>query len=354
MNCVLGIAAVIIFFGIYGISLKAFKPVLLFFIAAGVTVVCGYLVFGILATGSLSLPLIVAWLKGYFGNSQYGSLTNFHNLADTFRIIIFTFLYSTKDLAGKILRNILFILMLLPLAGYGIYLKRLDKLHRLLFIAAVTQLIIMSLLIQWWEPLNPKFWLLAAVPLMMLIVNICSIWHAALVKADGNPVIKKIAVYYYLAVAGLIFAFNLQTGIIPQTRPDPAFQSAIAQWVNNTDSNDLLITMGSMVPHLRYYYDRRHTVHPYNYLRRSNNSKDTFAYLRRRIDATLEGGYQVYYAPLLADYIPIERLKHLGITRQDIHHFFANYLSEPAFEYNNLIDGNLSPVRRITGKVKKE
>ncbi len=348
MNGVFGIAAVIMILGMYGITLKAFKTATLFIIAAGVTVVCGYLVFGILATRSLSLPLIAAWLKGYFGNSQYGSLDNYDNLADSARIIIFTFLYSTESLSGKIIRNLLFILMLLPLAGYGLFYKKLYKTQWLLVLAAVAQLIIMSALIQWWEPLNPKFWLLAVVPLMMLIINIGSMW-----KVVGSPVIKKIAMYYYLAVAGLIFVFNLQTGIIPQTRPNPAFQAAIAQWVNNTGSNDLLITMGSMVPHLRYYYDRRHTVHPYNYLRRSNNPEDTFAYLRRRIDATLEGGYHVYYAPLLAEYIPSKNLQQLGITGEDIDRFFSNYNSEPAFTYYNLIDGQLTPVRRITGKVNE-
>ena len=144
------------------------KQIAVFIGAASAVVVLGYLVLGFIATSSVSLPRVIGWMRGYFGDPTYGRYLDIGSLEIAWLTISQAVLFSAQNTPGAISSGTLAFLMLLMLLGLWSN-KVLDTRKQAIMIAFTLECLLTWPLILWWEPQNPKFWLLALIPWMILL-----------------------------------------------------------------------------------------------------------------------------------------------------------------------------------------
>lgn len=322
---------------------------------ASLITVLGYWGFGMIATGSGSLPAIMDWITGHFANPTYGRFFRLDSLPDAWMGASGAILRMSWSLRSQLIRIAILAslagVMLLGLANY----RALSRQQRSALGAAVLQLAVAALLIFWWEPYNLKFWLLALLPWAIILA--CSAAAArprlaGLLPAAHTRHAGAILGGVLVSISVLMLLFNLVFGVISRSRPSQNYQQAMQAWLDHSSPNDVLITAGDLVPHLLFWENRPHTVNLYSSLLASRQSTDPFSDLKQRIETALCRGDSVFITPRASDAMPESWLSILALPRSNLHQFLTSYTQEEAFSYpSETLDAEVQ-VYRVAGGVQ--
>ena len=310
-------------------------------------ILAGAIIFGHIATSSFSILATYDWFRGYLGESIYGNPLNLENILVAFRTALGTFLVATYGRA-RLIRIIIY-LFLAAMVLLGVtQVKLLHHDQKIVLLSAFLQCLVSSLLIVWFEPWYPKFWLLVLVPGMIILACYIHAVEKRFVLQSGN--LWYFRKYYspFLVLLGLIVViFNLRYAILNEHNPDEISQESMIIWLKHSNENDMLITAGDLIPQLWFWSNRPNTIHLYHYLVVNKYSDDRFEYLRDQIDQFLCAGNTVLFAPAIVDNFGESFLFWLDLHRDNLRTFFDAYEKERRFTYKNLIDGEETQVYEL-------
>jgi hypothetical protein len=325
------------------------KRSLAFVGSACVVATLGYLWLGFIATSSFSLTHIVGWMRGYFGDPTYGRYLSTEYLSTAWNTVSQMVLFSPWNKVEMISSWLsAFLLLVTPI---GLLTNHaLDENERVILKASAIECLITWPFVLWWEPQNPKFWLLTLCPCIILVSlslkaletrirNLTSTLGSQLGRAVSLlPLILGMAV---LAI-NLFYNYNGQDS--------PTFQDAMNVWLTNSGPNDVLITAGDFVPQLLYWGGRPNTVYLYRVLQASQTSTDSFSDLRKEMDQALCAGHAVLITPAASEYVPDNQLSWVGLSRENLRAFLYDnaHKGKIAFWYRDLFDNQLLPVYILT------
>lgn len=328
------------------------KQTVIFLATISAVVIFGYLLLGFIATSSLSLHNVIGWMQGYFGDPTYGRYLNNGVIKTAWNTIWQSVLFSPQNKAELISRGSLALLGLMMVLGLW-FNTVLGGRRQAMMIASALQCLITWLLILWWEPQNPKFWLLTLVPWMILLALS---FEAVETSISNWPTKFGTRLTYSLTILPLVMGILILSINAPYARgkgDSVAFNEAMDLWKNNSSPNDVLITAGDLIPHLRYWGIRPNTVFLYRSLQASQNSPDKFYDLRRKFNQALCAQRTVLITPLASEYVSDHELSLVGVSREEL----RSYLEENArrgevlFWYRNVWDGKRLPVYALRGPV---
>ena len=321
-----------------------------FIATLSITTVLGYLMLGFIATSSLSPSRIIGWMQGYFGDSTYGRYLTVEYFKTAWTTISQAVLFSPRNTYELISHGLLAFFFLVMFVGL-LANKALDKRKQAIMIASALECLITWPLILWWEPQNPKFWLLTLVPWMIILAlsfEAVEIRMRNLLPRFSNQ-LSSTAKALPLLIGFVLFSINIQS---LGSRPEAAaFDEAMDIWMINSSPNDVLITVGDLIPHLRYWGKRPNTVFLYRSLQASQASPDGFYKLRAVINQALCANHTVLITPTASEYVFDSQLSIVDVSREDL----RAYLDEIALEgkivfwYRNVWDGKLLPVYALRG-----
>lgn len=346
LNAVIFLAAIII---ILFRKSSRWPGIVTFYSTAIVLIVLGSLLFGYIATSSFSIQGIYDWFRGYLGDAIYGTPLSLESIKVSFRVALETVLVPTWGRARFIRIAIYYVLFALMVLGVS-QVKHLDRDRKVVLLSAFLQTLVSGLLIVWFEPWYPKFWLLVLVPGMITLVLCVDALENRFIA--GFKHLHGYKKYYspFLLLAGImVLAFNMRYAILNEHYPDEASQKSMDVWLKHSDRDDMLITAGDLIPQLWFWSNRPHTIHLYHYLVISKDSVDRFEYLRDQIDQFLCAGNTVIYTPAVVDNFGDSFLIWLDLSRGDLRNFFDEYEKEKYFTYINLIDGQETQVYDLVG-----
>lgn len=316
----------------------------------------GYLVLGHIATQTWSLPYILGWMRGYFGDPSYGRYLSSQYLSTAWMTAsqaVLIFPPNRAALLWDVLIDFLIFLMLLGLLS----LRALDGRKRSVLIAVALQCLLTWPLIVWLEPQNPKFWLLTLPPWIIFLALSFEAIEARVRKwlpriGHGFERIAGIAVL----ITGIgILAINLQYGMLnvhsPESENSTAYNAAMDSWLSHSRPNDVLITAGDLVPGLLFWGNRPNTVNLYRSLQAGVSSGNDFSDLYQKINQALCNHQAVLLTPAASRYIPDNLLSVLNVPRGNLQAFFDDYSGREdfAFSYRDLMDGRQIPVYALSG-----
>ena len=315
--------------------------------AAFVLILIGGILLGSIAISSASLPEIYDWFRGYLGDDIYGEPLSIESIVLASRVALQTVLVAPTWLGeATVIRTVLYsFLFVLILLGV-MQVKRLNRGKKIILLSAFIQCLVSFLLIAWFEPWYPKFWLLVLVPAMIGIA--CCI--DALMKGNAPGLLnfrepKKYYSHLLLLLPGIIvLVFNLRFAILNEHTPDEASQRSLNTWLEHSDPDDMLITAGDLIPQLWFWSNRPNTIHLYHSLVVNKNSDDRFEYLRAQINRCLCEGDSVLYTPAIVDHFGDSFLGLLDLSRVELRTFFDGYEKESAFIYRNRINNKETQV----------
>lgn len=327
------------------------KQMVAFVASASVAVVLGYFLLGYVATSSFSPLYILGWAQGYFGDPSYGRYLNleyFSTALFTATQAILVFLSDKTDFIRSGLLALFLFLMLLGLITN----KALDGYKQSILKAAALQCLLTWPLIFWWEPQNLKFWLLTLLP---WVISLALSFEA--VEAKTRTQLSKFSLdqrraasFVPLFMGILILSINTRYGMLnqhnDQSGDSVAFQQAMEAWLSHSNSDDVLITAGDLVPDLLFWGKRPDTVNLYRSLQVSQVSSDHFYDLRKTIDQALCKHHTVLLTPAASEYIPDDQLSVVNVSREDLRSFFNEYTKQGAFSfwYKDIFDNKQLPV----------
>lgn len=328
------------------------KQIVVFIGAASAVVVLGFLVLGFIATSSVSLPRVIGWMQGYFGDPTYGRYLNREVFKTAWKTISQAVLFAPQNKTEYLSRGILTALALIIFPGLW-FRKSLDGGKRTIMAASALQCLISWPLILWWEPQNPKFWLLTLIPWMIVLALCFEAVETSLrswLPKFGTGLSRSF-ILLPLIMGTVILSINA-----PYTsgKEDPvAFNEALDVWMNNSGPNDVLITAGDLIPHLRFWGKRPNTVYLYRSLQASQASPDDFDKLRTDIRQALCAHHTVLITPAADKYILDSELSLVGVSREEVRSFLDEYAhqGEIVFWYRNVFDGKLLPVYALRRSV---
>ena len=333
-------------------NIKA-SQILTLLVSAGVVACLGYLILGYIAIAPFSIPKLLLWIKGYLGDPTYGNPIDETHLTIAWSTAKQTILGLGLN-APWITNGLLFLLLSILVAGLWTY-RSLDKNKQILLMVCGAQCIIIWSLILWWEPQNPKFWLLTLVPLLTLFAisfealeNKVKVW----LHTFNDKRIQMMRCLPLL-LGLMIFSANLPLLRMQHnahTQESLAFHRALDAWLQHSRPGDVLITAGDLVPPLIFWGNRPDTIYVYRSLQRSASSGNPFQEMRDQIRRTLCNGNSLLVAPEAGTYMPDELLSIVHVSHQELHAFLQSYAErgEIAFWYVNLIDHKSLPVYRLT------
>jgi hypothetical protein len=326
------------------------KQIAIFLGASIAMAFLGYLLLGFIATGSLSLARVIGWMRGYFGDPTYGRYLGAGSLMTAWLTISQAVLFDPQNTPVWLSSGILSLLGLMMLLGLWSN-KVLDRKKRAILIASALECLLTWLLILWWEPQNPKFWLLTLIPWMIVL----ALSFEAIEIRIRNRLARFGIILGYIGktvpfIIGIILlSINLR---YTDNRADVAeFHEAMDIWLDNSNPDDVIITAGDLIPHLRYWGKRPNTIFLYRSLQASQDSTDSFHELRKQINQALCMHHTVLITPAASAYVPDSELSLVGVTREKL----RSYLNETArqgeiaFWYRDVFDGKLLPVYALTG-----
>ena len=320
-----------------------------FYSTATVLILLGSLLFGYIATLSFSIPGIYDWFRGYLGDAIYGTPLNLESIKVSFGVALETVLVSTWGRARFIRIAIYCFLFALMILGVS-QVKYLDRDRKIVLLSAFIQVLVSGLLIVWFEPWYPKFWLLVLVPGMITLVLCIDALENRFTA--GFKHVHGYKKYYspLLLLAGImVLVFNMRYAILNEHFPDEASQESMDVWLKHSDQDDMLITAGDLIPQLWFWSNRPHTIHLYHYLIVSKDAADRFEFLRDQIDQSLCDGNAVIYTPAVVDNFGDSFLIWLDLSRDNLRNFFDEYEKEEYFTYINLIDRQETQVYNLVG-----
>jgi hypothetical protein len=137
-------------------------------------------------------------------------------------------------------------------------------------------------------------------------------------------------------------------------KEDPVvFNEALDVWMNNSSPNDVLITAGDLIPHLRFWGKRANTVYLYRSLQASQTFPDDFHDLRKKIHHAICTNHTVLITPTASEYVSDSELSLVGVTREDLRSFLDENArrGEILFWYRNAFDDKLLPVYALRRSV---
>lgn len=348
-NAVVALAGVFLVLREQGFR-KGWPSGLLLLFIAGLISVLGYWSFGVIATGSGSLSVIMDWVTGHFGNPTYGRFFRLDSVPDVWRGASGAVLRMSWSLRSQVVRTtILALLAGVTILGLTNY-RALTRQQRSALGAAALQLAVSALLIFWWEPYNLKFWLLALLPWTIILA--CSAAAARLRLAAALPAARShragaVLGSVLVSIGVLMLLFNLVFGVISRSRPSQTYQQAMRAWLEHTSPNDVLLTAGDLVPQLLFWENRPNTVNLYSSLLASQGTGDPFSDLQQRINTALCRGDAVFLTPEASDTLPESWLSILALSRSEIRRFLTSYDQEEAFSYPSETFGAEVPVFRV-------
>jgi hypothetical protein len=312
-------------------------------IAAGSTVVVGYLLLGSLATGSSSSARIVGWARGYAGDPTYGRFMTLQGLTYAVYAVGETLMRSTSRWPAELLRRMVGAACIaLPFIG-ALWIRRLPGGSRTIALSCGLQCLAGWLLIIMWEPgLVGKFWLLTLPAVLVWLEYAVQGLESRGVHAGGALRAAP------LALGAFLLAFNWSLTMRHERRPDQVFEGSLQLWLERSRQDDVLIEAGRFTAHLRFWGARSNVVNLYRSLQNSGSATDPFAQLRGTIDGALRQGRPVLFAPGLSSYFTEDRLAVVGTNRRDLERFFERYRWDgPLFEYQESAGGPIKPVYRL-------
>jgi hypothetical protein len=332
------------------------KQAVIFVVTASAVTALGYLVLGRFATETWSLPYIIGWIRGYFGDPSYGRYLSSQYLSTawvTASQAVLIFPPNRAALLWDVLIDFLILLMLLGLLMH----RALDRRKRSVLMAAALQCLLTWPLIVWWEPQNPKFWLLTLTPWVIFLALSLEAIEAMVRK--WLPLIElgfeRIGGLAVLITGIGILSINLQFGMLnvhnPESENSTAFNAAMDSWLSHSRPNDVLITAGDLVPDLLFWGNRPNTVNLYRSLQAGVSSGNDFSDLRQKINQALCNHQAVFWTPAAVRYIPDNLLSVLNVPRGNLQAFFDDYTGREdfAFSYRDLMDGRQIPVYALSG-----
>lgn len=305
----------------------------------------GYLLLGFVATSSLSLARVIGWMHGYFGDPTYGRYLATSFLVTAWGTLSRKVLFSSQTGFQAVSHGLLvFFLLMLPL---GLLVNKAhDGRKWTIMKASALECLITWPLILWWEPQNPKFWLLMLLP---WIIFLALAFEAAEVNLKSwlsgiGDKLSQTVIYLPVCIGLVILALNLHS--VESQKDVDAFNAAMDVWMNNSSADDVLITAGDLVPHLMYWGKRQNTVYLYRSLQASQNSPDDFHDLRNEIDQAICSHHTVLITPTAGNYMSDSQLSLVGVSRTELHTFLDGYAQQGriAFWYRDLFDKQLLPV----------
>jgi len=316
-----------------------------FIVSTLAVAVTGYLLLGYIATSSLSISGILGWMQGYFGDPTYGRYLNSEVFWAAWMAISQTVIFSPMYKIEFASLGLLVFFLLIVVFGF-IAREVLDERKRAILNTSALQCLITWPLILWWEPQNPKFWLLTLVPFVMLLAlsfEALSIRLKDLLPAYEKDVERAVNALPLL-LGGLILITNIQH--IDGDQEALAFQEALSIWTENSSQEDVIITAGDIIPQLRYWGMRPNTIYLYRSLQAGQTSLDGFSDLRAQIDQAICSHHTALITPAASEYITEDQLSIVGVSREELRSFLDENANrgEIVFWYRDLFDGKLLPV----------
>jgi hypothetical protein len=326
------------------------RNALTFAVFALFSAVLGYFLAGAMVTGSVSPVPVLQWACGYFKSSAYGHFMRWDCVPMALSTLQETVLNPGWNRISRIARSVMLCLVASLWLSGVLRFTLLSRFHRVILASAWLVCIAGCGLIQWWEPWNPKFWLLmwvhAAVAVALSLAGPC------VGTSSGSSLAGRLTLLdgpLLASLGGLALLFNLWFGALPQRTDTEEFTRALGIWVSNSEPDDVLITAGGLTHQLRFWMNRPHAI-PLASVLRNPDSDKAFAYLRDEIEGALTKGASVLVALSAVRYMRDNSIWMPNMIGRKVEAFFAEYEWEEAFLYKNDIDGRNTPVSRIIGR----
>lgn len=321
------------------------RQVAAFAASAALTIVLGYLILGYIVTSTLSPAWIIGWMRGYLGDPTYGRYLNTRFLETALDAVSQRVIFSSLDGASFTIYMLLASLFMTMPLGFVTRKVHGEKKQAVMH-AAFLECLVTWLLILWWEPQNPKFWLLTLIPSCIFL----AISFEGVEKSVRNWLprpgrgMSRAMILLPLVAGVIVFSINLQN--LDDDQDAAAFDEALDIWMNSSNPNDVLITAGDLVPHLRYWGYRPNTVNLFRSLQDGQSSPDDFYKLREMIEQALCTHRKVLITPAASDYIPDDQLSLVGVSRSALRAFLEEEARKGkiVFWYRNSFDDKLLPV----------
>ncbi len=141
--------------------------------AAIAVTLLGTIVMGYLATSSWSPSVLYGWVRGYLGDPEYGTNLGLESVRVAGRSALGTILVRVYGRA-RFVRLAIFAIHAGIVAVGILHARLLDLGRKAVLLAATAQSVANAVLIAWFEPWYPKFWLLTFAP--GLVILACSLY----------------------------------------------------------------------------------------------------------------------------------------------------------------------------------
>jgi hypothetical protein len=310
--------------------------------AAALTIVVGYAALGMLATGSSSPDRVTAWLIGHGADPRYGLYFGLTGAKQAVHSLAGTLVYwSTRWPRGTKLFSVVAMSSLVLVSVTSI--RYLPARARTMALSSIFSCIVGWLLIVWWLPTNPKFWLLTLPALVVWGEIAFAALKRRVAGRSGSRWARRFDAMPLLT--GVLLLIGTGTVMWIERQPDVEFEESLEKWLRHSRPDDVLIENESLTAHLRFWGRRPRTLNLFDVLWASDDPADRFAKLRDLIDEAARQGRTVWFSPELeAGYE--KTLALVGVTRQQVREFFHQYRREgPLFDYQ--VDGHARSVYRL-------
>jgi hypothetical protein len=152
---------------------------------------------------------------------------------------------------------------------------------------------------------------------------------------------------------GVLLCLGTGATMLKERQSHGSFERALNAWGQHSRPDDVLIESGRLTAHLLHWEQRPGTVNLYRLIKASTHESDRFATVREVIERAARQNRAVLFSPGLDTYFSDDRLAVVGVSRQQVLDFFAQYQREgPLFEYQESDGGALRPVYRLVVPAK--
>jgi hypothetical protein len=326
-----------------------------FSIAAAITIVGGYGLLGIRATGSSSPADLLWWVVGHGHDPTYGRFFTLDGGSVALRSA------ATTLLRGAALWPIHVLLFVAVISGLALsvasamWIRRLPDRLKTIALSCGLQCIVGGLLVVWWQPHTfGKFWLLTLPAFVMWCELALAGLRQRVIQSGRGPRGRWTwPLDVAPLLAGLLLFLSTSPVMLRERQPDESFERSLNAWVAHSGSGDVLIESGRFTPHLLFWGQRPGTVNLYRIIQASEHESDRFVKLREVIEQAWRQNRAVLFSPGLIQYYSDDRLAVLGVTRRQVLDFFDQYQREgPLFEYQESDGGDVRPVYRLVVHAK--
>jgi hypothetical protein len=327
----------------------------IFSIAAAMTIVGGYGLLGIRATGSRSPADLLWWVVGHGHDPTYGRFFTLDGGSVALRSAATTLLRGAALWPIHVLVFVVGISGLALSVASAISIRRLPDRMKTIALSCGLQCIVGWLLVVWWEPhIFGKFWLLTLPPLVMWCELALAGLSQCVLQSGRAPSARCTRLLDAIPLlAGVLLLLSTGAIMLRERQPDASFERALNAWGEHSSPDDTLIESGRLTAHLLFWEQRPGTVNLYRIILASKHESDKFVKLREVIEQASRQNRAVLFSPGLTRYYSDDRLAFVGVTRQQVLDFFDQYRREgPLFEYQESDGGDVRPVYRLVVHAK--